>query len=62
MGMTASIDKAKQKLVVTIDLIEPRVSKSGKTTVIASTNGNQATTAQYDGHVVTVGLNAYFKE
>lgn len=62
MGMTASINKEKTKLTVTIDLIEPRVSKSGKTNVIASTNGNQATTAVYDGHVVTVGLNAYYKD
>lgn len=60
MAMTAEI-KGKQ-LVIKIDLNDPPVpSKSGKTTVLASSNGNQPTTASYDGKVVVVGLNAYVK-
>jgi hypothetical protein len=42
--------------------ISPRPSNSGKTTVIASTAGNQASTAVYDGKPVVVGVNAYIKK
>jgi len=48
------------KLQLTISLSE-HVSKSGKNLVIASTGGNQPTTAQHKGQVVIVGLNAYIK-
>lgn len=48
-------------LQVRIPLQEPRPSASGKSLVVASTGGNQATTVQVDGKVVTVGLNAYIK-
>ncbi len=41
--------------------IQKRPSASGKTTVIASTNGNQPTALQVDGKPVIVGLNAYIK-
>ena len=50
-----------KKLIVEIDLEEPQLSGSKKTMVIASSHGNQATTAEYDGHLVTIGLNAYYK-
>lgn len=39
--------------------ISARPSKSGKTTVIASTNGNQTSSIQYDGFNVVIGVNAY---
>ena len=39
----------------------PKPSASGKTLVVASTHGNQATTAQVDGKPVVIGLNAYIK-
>jgi hypothetical protein len=42
--------------------ISPRPSKSGKTTVIASTAGNIPTTVTYDGKPVILGLNAYVKK
>lgn len=42
-------------------LDEARPSASGKTTVLFSTHGNQATTAQYQGKPVVVGLNMYVK-
>jgi len=49
-------------LVVTIPLNEPKPSKSGKTLVVASSNGNQATTATVNGRPVIVGLNAYIQK
>ena len=39
--------------------ITPATSKSGKSLVIASTRGNQTTTATYEGKPVTLGFNAY---
>ena len=42
--------------------ISPRPSKSGKSITIASTAGNQATTAVYNGQPVIVGVNAYVKK
>ncbi len=49
------------QLVITIDMQEPAPSASGKTMVVASSHGNQATTAQVNGQPVTIGLNAYIK-
>lgn len=49
------------KLIIEIDVQTPRPSASGKTLVVASSHGNQATTAQVDGKPVVVGLNAYIK-
>lgn len=46
------------KLYIEMDIHE-HPSKSGKTTVIASTNGNNPTTATYKDKVVILGLNAY---
>ena len=51
----------KTEIVITLP-INPRPSKSGKTTVIASTAGNQATTAAYEGQPVIVGCNCYIKK
>jgi hypothetical protein len=39
--------------------ISKRPSASGKTTVVASTNGNQPSTVVIDGKPVIIGLNAY---
>lgn len=50
------------KLIVTIDMNEsPMPSASGKTLVVASSHGNQATTASVNGKPVVIGLNAYIK-
>ena len=49
------------KLIITMELSEPTPSKSGKTLVIATSHGNQPTTVQVDGKVVTVGVNAYIR-
>lgn len=47
-------------LTISVPMIK-RPSGSGKTTVVASTNGNHATAAMVDGKPVIVGLNAYIK-
>ncbi len=60
MALTAVI-KGKQ-LIITIDLFDPpRPSSSGKTTVLASSMGNQPTTLSHEGKPVIVGVNAYVK-
>ncbi|MBU1082437.1 MAG: hypothetical protein KKB59_18270 [Spirochaetes bacterium] len=57
--MDARIEKG--KLIVEINLNEPRPSASGKTLVVASSGGNQATAAQVNGKPVIIGLNAYIQ-
>jgi len=49
------------ELVIRIPMGAPRPSKSGKTLVVASSNGNVTTDAEVDGKRVTVGVNAYIK-
>ena len=49
------------KLIIEIDMQKPTPSKSGKSLVVASSNGNIATTAVVDGRPVVVGLNAYIR-
>jgi hypothetical protein len=39
----------------------PTPSESGKSLVVASSHGNQATSVIIDGKPVTVGFNAYIK-
>ncbi len=39
--------------------IEPATSKSGKSTVVASTRGNVQTSCQYKNKNITIGVNAY---
>jgi len=51
----------KDKIIITLP-ISPRTSKSGKSTVIASTAGNITTSAEFDGQPVTVGVNCYIKK
>jgi len=48
----------KDKITVTLP-ISPRTSASGKSTVIASTGGNKASTATYQGKPVICGVNCY---
>lgn len=48
------------RLIVSLP-IEKHPSKTGKTMVVASTNGNQPTTVTVDGKPVIVGVNAYIK-
>jgi hypothetical protein len=46
-------------LVIRMPMNEPRPSASGKTLVVASSGGNQTTTAVVNGKKVIIGLNAY---
>jgi hypothetical protein len=39
----------------------PVLSATGKTLVVASSHGNQETTAQVNGQPVVVGVNAYIR-
>jgi hypothetical protein len=58
-NMNATIQNG--NLVVTIPMQKPAPSKTGKTLVVASSLGNQRTTATVDGKPVIIGLNAYIK-
>ncbi len=49
------------KLTIEIDLKTPRPSSTGKTLVVATSGGNQTTTATVNGKPVVIGLNAYIK-
>jgi hypothetical protein len=60
--MDVKIEKKGKKdvLIITAE-IEERPSKSGKSTVVFSSNGNQPTTTEYKGKQLIVGVNAYYK-
>ncbi len=50
------------KLFIEIDTNTPPVrSASGKSLVVASTQGNLTTSVLVDGKPLTIGLNAYIK-
>lgn len=62
MAVECKYDPKTNKITITMDaLTEPRESSSGKTMVLGSTQGNQSTTAQYNGRPLIVGANVYFK-
>lgn len=46
------------KLTIELDVVK-KPSKSGKSVVIATTNGNQPSTLEVDGKPLIVGVNAY---
>lgn len=48
-------------LHIALPLGEPHPSRTGKTTIIASTRGNKKTDAKVDGKPLTVSVNAYVK-
>lgn len=50
------------ELIITVEMQKPTPSASGKTLVVASSHGNQITSATIDGKPVVVGLNAYIKK
>ena len=58
--MQVSIKENNGVSTLTIEVpVSLRPSNSGKTMLVASSGGNQTTTAQVDGKNVIVGLNAY---
>ncbi len=48
-------------LILKLPLQPPTPSSTGKTLVVATTHGNQATTAVIDGKPIIVGVNAYIR-
>lgn len=49
-----------KELVIRIPIENPpRPSKTGKTLIVASSGGNQVTSATVDGKQVVVGVNCY---
>ena len=56
------IELAGKKLTITVDLstVTPTPSKSGKSLVLASTNGNQVI-GMLDNKPIVMGLNLYTK-
>lgn len=59
--MSATVTVKKDTIVIEIPRQSPAASKSGKSMVHATTNGNVATTAQIDGKPLHIGVNAYTK-
>jgi ABC-type uncharacterized transport system YnjBCD ATPase subunit len=57
--MQVTIEKG--ELVIRVKLSTPTPSKSGKSLMVATTNGNMTTSALVDGKPVILGLNAYIK-
>ena len=57
------VEVKEKELVITIPReLPPKPSKkTGKTLIIATSHGNVPTTAEVDGQVLTVGVNAYIK-
>lgn len=59
--MALKSERKGQKLFIEIDLENsPKRSSTGKTYVVASSRGNVESEAEYDGHSVIIGLNAYY--
>lgn len=48
-----------KELVIRIPLQTPTLSKSGKTKVVASSQGNKVTECLVEGKPVTIGVNCY---
>ena len=57
-----NVEQKGNKIVITIDAEKkPSPSASGKTLVVASSHGNQATGVVIDGKPLIVGVNAYVR-
>jgi len=46
------------KLVITLDINSPEISKSGKSIMVAGTGGFKKTGVQIDGKEVSISVNA----
>ncbi len=60
--MTARIEGKKLIIEIDANADNPPSSKSGKSNIVASTNGNVATSVMVKGKPVIIGLNAYIKQ
>ena len=59
--LSTRIDDQKKTITIVLALTDPTASKSGKTLVVASTHGNQASGINLNGKAVIVGVNAYVR-
>jgi hypothetical protein len=60
LGTNVKVDVKNNKMVITVDLKADRtLSKSGKSNIIASTQGNKD--VPNGNEIITVGLNVYTK-
>jgi len=59
--MATEVKVEDKKLIISMDLEDPKPSASGKTMVVASTHGNMTTDARIDGKPIIIGVNAYIK-
>lgn len=59
--MKCEIDKKANEIVIRLPMTAPTPSKTGKSLTVASSHGNQATTATIDGKPVYVGVNCYVR-
>lgn len=57
--MEASIKGNKLTIVIDCDPTAKEVSSTGKSRIVATSGGNQATTISVDGKPVRIGVNAY---
>lgn len=58
--MEVSIDKKSNTLIIKLPLQSPpKPSSTGKTLMVASTNGNKQTDLTVNGKEVHIGVNAY---
>ncbi len=48
-------------LCIEIEMTKPTPSATGKTLSVASSHGNQPTTATVNGKPIVIGLNAYIR-
>lgn len=47
-------------LVITLPMLKPiKLSGSGKSKVLATTNGNKVSDLEFDGKKIVIGVNAY---
>lgn len=61
--LTATLNKEKDELTIVLPANKkPVPSASGKSLIVASSHGNQATTIVVDGKPVVIGVNAYIKK
>lgn len=59
--MKATLEKGELVIRIPANTENPPNSKSGKSLVVATTNGNVTTTVMVKGKPVVIGLNAYIK-
>lgn len=62
MQATAEIKEGKLVITIPCNVVNPPDSASGKTRLVASTNGNQTTAFNVLGKPLVIGLNAWIKK